>query len=321
MAKINSQTDDHSLFVCLAGADPVFEKVIVLENVSPRGYFICSNKINIGMDYVLAGLQTIARFHGLTYAIKEEMPEKFYQIVKNIKLVRYDKDNVYMPHIETVNSRILRVVKGLKARNEDLKFTKQIEDLFKDAYHKVLIRCVEPVEPLATIVHGDCTQNNVMFRKVDPGGFQAILIDFQLMMYTSPAADVSVWIYMCLSLEDIMAHRETLFNAYHDTLKKILKERNIWSPEKYSREAFWQDYKQHAIIGYITAAYFLPIMTEFANNNDLLQLDDEAIEKANASGGGEVLTNALVDMLLDARDAGLLDFYLNSDKAEVCLRK
>lgn len=112
-----------------------------------------------------------------------------------------------------------------------------------------------------------------------------------------------------------------LFNAYHDTLRRSLKERNIWSSEKYSREAFWQDYKQHAIFGYLTAAYFLPVMTEFANNNDLLQLDDELIEEANASGGGEVLTNTLVDMLLDVRESGLLDFYLNNDNAEVCRRE
>lgn len=182
--------------------------MLVLENVSSRGYFICPNNINIDLDYVLAGLQTIARFHSYTYAMKEEMPEKFYQIVSDIKLVRYDKDNVCVPLMENANTRLSRITRVLHARGYDPKFTNQLEDLFKDCYNKVLMRCVKPVEPLATIVHGDCTQNNIMFRNVDTGGFKAMLIDFQLMMYSTPAADVSVCVYMCLSREDIKAHSE-----------------------------------------------------------------------------------------------------------------
>lgn len=110
-------------------------------------------------------------------------------------------------HRSTLNMRIPRVTRALRARGYDPDFTDKIAVLFEDCLPNVLMKCVEPIEPLATIVHGDCTINNILFRFKDngPAGkeLQAMLIDFALLMYSSPATDTSNFIYLSCSREDI----------------------------------------------------------------------------------------------------------------------
>lgn len=99
-----------------------------------------------------------------------------------------------------------------------------------------------------------------------------------------------------------------LFKAYHDCLTEYLQERDIWNPATHSYEALWTDYKRRAVFGYVIGTYFLPMMTEYARNNEILDLDRSLLPRIDAEGGGEALSNLLVDMLIDMREAGLLDW-------------
>lgn len=88
-----------------------------------------------------------------------------------------------------------------------------------------------------------------------------------------------------------------------------MREHKVWDPIKYSYDAFWEDYKRCAIFGYIIAVYFLPMMVEFEKNTEILSMDFDTIDRCNREGGGEALSNALVDMLIDMREAGMLDSF------------
>ena len=196
-------------FTSVGGTDPVLEYVIVLENVSHRGFFSKPKKINIELEYMIAGLQAIARFHANTYALKEKRRDEFDNIVKDIDMVRYNKNPVNVGLKDTVDLRMKRVIKTLIARNYDSDFTQKMVTLFDECFCKVMMRCVEPHEPLATIVHGDCTINNMLYRRKEQSQeLEVMLIDFALLMYCSPATDVSTFIYMSCSREDIREHQK-----------------------------------------------------------------------------------------------------------------
>ncbi|XP_014217797.1 uncharacterized protein LOC106646267 isoform X2 [Copidosoma floridanum] len=300
------------------GEVPVFDKVIVLENVCSRGYSVCPDKFDLQQDYLAAGLRSLARFHGRTYTLKELRPAKFREIVGGIINIRYDplderKTAVYA---KNVNKRVARVSRALTrstrlVSEEDRVFTAEVARLLENCHSNVMMRSVEPREPLATIVHGDCTVNNMLFRWSESlARREAMLVDFALVMYSSPATDVSTFLYMSASRLDLKTRFRELFQIYHGELAQYLKDQKIWDPVKYSYEAFVEDFKKSAILGYVISIFFLPIMTEYAKNNDLLDDVDEAIERLNITGGGEPLTDRLVDTLIDMREAGLLDYYV-----------
>lgn len=52
------------------------------------------------------------------------------------------------------------------------------------------------------------------------------------------------------------------------------------------------------------------MMIEYEKNNDLLEDMDEVVEQLNITGGGQKLTDQIVDTLLDMRETGLLNEYV-----------
>ncbi|KAJ8669698.1 hypothetical protein QAD02_000957 [Eretmocerus hayati] len=301
----------------ISGDDPVFEKVLVLENICSRGYFVSPKKVNVQLDYVMAGLRAIANFHACTYAMKEKTPGKFHKIVKKIVNTRYNNPPLNESFVSNLHNRLRRVTRALSRRNDcEVDFIHKISSILEDCFTQVMLKTVQPVEPLATIVHGDCTINNVMFRKSIEKGrgemLEAMLIDFALMIYSSPAIDISTFIYLSCSREDIKKNTEKFIKIYHDCLRNDMENRGVWKPEKYSFKVFWEDYKKRAIFGYVMGAFFLAIMTEFEKDNSVLGADETVSTEINLNGGGETLTESLVDMLFDMYEAGFLDDFVNS---------
>lgn len=179
------------------------------------------------MDFLIAGLQTIGRFHGHSYTLKELNPKKFQQIVNEIVKIRYpvnEKDRCPI-YVENVNLRVSRLTLTLKSRTTiiDPDFVNKIIKLFEDCYTNVLVKSAKPREPLATIVHGDCTINNILFRRRtkdvaddgnDNGTLEGMLVDFAMIMYSSPATDVSTFLYMSASRHVVKERFRCVYNRH-----------------------------------------------------------------------------------------------------------
>lgn len=182
----------------------------MLEDVCTRGFSICTKKVFVHIDYIIAGLQSIARFHGNSYGIKEKSPDKFHQILKDIIIVRYNDNPINEGWMKSINSRLKRMPQIIRERNLHPKFTEEAVSLFDDVY-KVMMKTVKPIEPLATVIHGDVTINNIMYSTVETSQgkhLKAMLVDFALLMYSSPSVDISHFLYMCCSREDIKNHTQ-----------------------------------------------------------------------------------------------------------------
>jgi thiamine kinase-like enzyme len=133
--------------------------------------------------------------------MKESQFDVFSDIVKNIINLRYSDENATSnKFFRSISVFSKRVIRTLRKRNYDPIFTKKIEALFDDGFSSIMMECVKPIEPLATIIHGDCTINNILFRmhgNEETESLEAMLVDFALIMYSSPALDIVTFIYMC----------------------------------------------------------------------------------------------------------------------------
>ncbi|XP_058807571.1 uncharacterized protein LOC131673539 [Phymastichus coffea] len=299
----------------LAGDDPIFKSVIVLEDIRPRGYTVSPKKVNADIHYIAAGLKAIGRFHGHIYAIKEKDPEMYCEIIKTTCRIRYRNDSNDKKLKVDVDGKFQRLLRALRDRNRDPEFNKVICKAFKKPYNDILTKCAEPIEPLAIIVHGDCTMNNILYRTSNDGEIESMLIDFGLLMHSSPATDVSTFLYMSAKREDIRDRLEELFTIYHDSLIESMKEHGVWDSNKYSRQVFWQDYCDRAIFGYVGAAVFFRYFMIIYEKNDVIPEYSEAIaDQFFESTEGKDFMDELINMLDDLRISGMLNHIIDKSK-------
>lgn len=181
-----------------------------------------------------------------------------------------------------------------------------MESYLSNALDLILRDCVVPRNELAVICHGDFTSNNILFRNTDDC-YETKLIDFAQLKYSSPAIDLSTFLYLSCD-NDVRNNFDVIFNVYHETVIEHLVENGVRDMERYSFDAFLKDYKRHVVYGCEIAIFFKPVMFLKQNRNfDYVVNHLSAyIEEVMASGGDQ-LSKKLADMLIDLKNTGCLD--------------
>lgn len=289
-----------------------YAATLILENVVDRGYSSHPKRIDLPLNDVLVAMKEIARFHAKGYIMKEKNPKKFSTMLNEIKDCRYSSyDN--KDHFMDLLNLTIRAVNYLKKINYDRKFCEITEKLFKDTYHNVLLKAIVPVEPLAVLCHGDFTVNNVLFKKDENDTeTRAMLIDFALLRYASPAIDLSTFLCLSCSREDRNLNLSKIMRTYHEELINCLKKADMDNLERFSYDAIWKEFVDHGLFGFVIASFFLHILmgTLDMQIEELLQLDKEEFIRINIESGGDEVSKILADMLIDLDKLGCLNKFL-----------
>ncbi|XP_076656014.1 uncharacterized protein LOC143360772 [Halictus rubicundus] len=291
--------------------EPPSKTVLVLENIEERGFHLCPSRYNVPMDYSIAACQELARFHAKGYVMKERRRSEFFDIVNSLRESRYDDEDPESDIKPLVNLSTLRSVEYLREHGRDRDFWAKMTPFFEDMYENVMVECIEPEEPLATLCHGDCTVNNTFFKE-ENGKLKAMLIDFALIRYGSPVIDLST--YLCLHCAEQLDKDmiENVLEAYNDTLMRCLEDNGVKNRERFSYEALHDEYKKRGLFGFAIASFFLAMTLGKSTFSPEIVAEMEPNERYEflKSVGGDEVTEILANMLLKLRDFGCLDHAL-----------
>lgn len=290
---------------------PPADSVIALENVNKRGYHPCPYKYDAPLEYILAAMREIGRFHGKGYVMKELQKENFFDIVRQFQDSRFDKTTDEFKFL--LNTQATRAVEYLRNHGHDAVFCDKMEALLSNAFDKVMMKTVEPLEPLSTLCHGDFTLSNVLFKEENDGQQRAMLIDFALVRYSTPVIDLSTYLCLCCSNEMMKDKFFEIIRVYYDALKEYLLEADVWNMEKYSYEALLADYRRGGLFGFVIASFFLSRLMGYYNSDvqEIINfgMNEESMKLLKQSGGDE-MSKILADMLLQLKDLGCLKHFL-----------
>ncbi|OAD60891.1 hypothetical protein WN48_07065 [Eufriesea mexicana] len=295
---------------CIYAKDaPPADSVIVLENmVSLRGYSLSQLKYDISLDYTLAAVREMARFHANSYAMKEHRREDFFAFVDNIQEARfYPETNVKMIFDESAT----RSVEYLCKQGYDEGLCDKLQARFENTYNNLILKYVEPEEPLAILCHGDFTINNTLFKKKN-GELTAMLIDFALIRYGSPILDLSTFLSLHCANDLDKDMLQNVLEVYHKTLIENLEENGVDS-DKFTYEALYEEYKRKGLFGFFIASFFLSVQMDRTElrAKDASTMDMDEWARTMRTLGGDEVSEILANMLLRLKDAGCLDHVLH----------
>ncbi|XP_029173483.1 uncharacterized protein LOC114942314 [Nylanderia fulva] len=306
--QIYARPDENFVKCFYADERPPIDSVIALENVNQRGYYSCPYKNDVSLEYTLAAIQELGRFHGKGYVMKEQQREKFFDIVKQLQETKY-KPGMDDARKTYVNIPATRAVEYLRDQGHDAIFCDKMEAVLSNAFDLIMVEMVKPTEPLATLCHGDFTVLNTLFKTEDDGEIRAMLIDFGTLGYSTPVVDLSTFLYLCCTNELRKDKLFEIIRVYHETVKKYLLDAGVQDIDKYSYDAFLDDFRKGALFGFVIASFFLPGLLGYLDN---LPEEVDMLEHINycKEAGGDEISKILADMLLQLRDFGFLKHVL-----------
>ncbi|KAJ4448874.1 hypothetical protein ANN_00265 [Periplaneta americana] len=290
------------------------EDIVVLQDLNPEGFRTAEEKLFLDYDHCLLALRALSRLHAVSYGVKNLEGSAFNTIISKLRVRNYanssesDKDLFF-------KQTTLRAVEYF-ARNEgvDQTFVKKLKDKFSKC-SELFVQLLKPKEPLSVMCHGDFCRNNMLFKYDEFGKpCEVKLFDLQVVTYSSPAIDLSLFTYINMSSEMRLQHWDDLFKEYHSSMINNLAE-ILGCPvddlmEDYSLEKFQKEFTDHAIHGFLHSTFFLPFMMaepeiqinfQETCSGNLVEIVDTYVEL-----GGEEATIKLADILKDLVNRGAI---------------
>nr|CAI5838952.1 unnamed protein product [Callosobruchus analis] len=142
---------------------PTFEKkeILILEDLRPLGYELHDKKVCLNIDHTRVVLQEYAKLHALSFALKDQNKVMFDKLAGSSEDLLLD----FLSKASTkrnINKTIKSVLTSLKERG-DVHLHEKFEEITKGGADKV-VKIFQTIDEQAVMLHGDCWNNNFMFR-------------------------------------------------------------------------------------------------------------------------------------------------------------
>lgn len=203
--------------VCYRTVDVDVNECLLLEDLSLRGFSTIDRKTGVmTAEHVHLVMQGLAKFHAISFALKDQQPKQFHELTTNLDEVIILKSNIQLRYYMNFHSE--SVFNAVSAE-EDL--LAKIKEFYKKDALDILADCVDldATGPASVITYGDVWQNNTMF-KYDVNGkpIETSFVDWQVVRHSSPMIDVAFFIFCSTTKEVRDVHYNKFLNTYHDTL-------------------------------------------------------------------------------------------------------
>ncbi|XP_055903146.1 uncharacterized protein LOC129939234 [Eupeodes corollae] len=281
------------------------EASIVLSDFKEDGFQMSPSRINLSLEHVLLGVELIGGFHGLCYALKAINKKEFDDLAALAKESRYAKS----PPAEwgclgpiTMKRLSKATDKFYPEMPKDLQ--EKIKQLLNDCWTYSKER-VKPIEPYATLCHGDYLRNNIAFSYDDKEKptvpKKAMMFDFQTLRYSSPMVDLTTFLTISTGMDVRVPHFDKIFDTYHHKLSSSFVDFTKKElPEFMTRSNMLKEYVRYLPYSLGIAAFFLPNMHEpnniFAKNMLGENFNLELIEAGLMALGGEAADKELASL-------------------------
>lgn len=199
-------------------------------------------------------MQNLAKFHASSIVLKRKNKLAFEEIANNVKKFKFQPGSFLQLYQEMHLNMTMKILEGLDQNVAVVHAIKVIKKLLGRTYdmQKELFDKRRPIE---VVTHGDLWCNNIMYDQVKK---TILLIDLQLMICTSPAADLSYFLHNCLNVGTRKINYELFLKEYLIQLKTSLNEHGT---DNVAYNYCWlkDEMDEFQLYGFMSTLWMLPI--------------------------------------------------------------
>ncbi|KAK0169081.1 hypothetical protein PV327_002827 [Microctonus hyperodae] len=254
---------------------------IVLEDVSVYGFGAASRQNTLSLDECKSILRGMGRFHGISFAHKDQHETEFYNVADQLIETYYSEN--HRNWYKKFHALILTIAKD--AVSKQCGKTPEAQKFMKidaqELYNISVELCGRNKYPTSVINQGDSWAPNFLIRTIESSDeIEALLLDFQLARCASPVTDLSFFIYSCTDKTLRDKEFDNLLEFYHREVANTISVLGS-DPEKvYSWKQFLKEVKEQFVHGFnfsLESVPFSMLEESEAFNLDIIK-GDEAVD-------------------------------------------
>ncbi|KAJ8664999.1 hypothetical protein QAD02_006661 [Eretmocerus hayati] len=288
------------------------EDYIALKDVCPLGFGPASRQSCLTLDQCRFMLEAMARFHGISFAYKDQFKEDFEARASKLNET-YFTTEIYETWYKNFHNILLRVAKDALAKEYPGSEGEQRFNSYQPGalYQKCVDFCSRWHASTSVVNQGDSWAPNFLIRTDPVGNTEVLMLDFQLARSSSPVLDLSFFIYSCTdkSLRD--KHFDDLLDIYHKELTKTIKILGSDPDKVYPKQLFLEEVKEQFIHGMVFGLESVSFsMLSEDESFDLDVIKEDKVDIADVWTLQNIKTSEnrrrLADIILHASERGFL---------------
>ncbi|XP_066990856.1 uncharacterized protein [Macrobrachium rosenbergii] len=250
---------------------------IYFEDLRARDYKMFDRKKGMSKDHCSLVLAELARLHGASYLLRKKSLEgrpaaekydflaldffNFFPKARDLFLP------VFQANVDT-GMMMLERVGGYETAIEWLKtFKLEIENVFTTAMQS---------EKYSSICHGDCWNNNILFKYDDEGHpVDLMLVDLQICREVSLACDLNYFLYTSVTGDVRRPNIDHFMSVYHSAYKEVLEGGGL--PMYFNQKELLEEFRDKNKTGLAFALSLIPAL--LMEPDDVPEFTDRDLEE------------------------------------------
>lgn len=207
---------------CYRTIDIDNNECLLLEDLCIRGFTTIDRRnTEITAEHVRIYLGVLAKFHAISFALKDQRPEKFNELSSNLSEVFISKANNTLRMCLNNQASIV-----FEAVNAEKNLLFKVKEFYENEAIDTAVDCIDVDRSgsASVIAYGDAWQNNVMFRYDCRGKpIEANFLDWQAVRHSSPVIDIAFFIFCCTTKKIRDVHYDEFLKLYHHNLSTHIR--------------------------------------------------------------------------------------------------
>lgn len=209
---------------CYRTVDADINECLIFEDLCVRGFTTIDRRTEeVTPDHVRLVMQSLGKFHAISLALKDQQPGRFKELTSGLdEVFIHDND----PHLRACFTKQAELAFDAVSGEGDAYLLSKVKKLYEKEGIDIGAECLnlKLTGSASVISHGDCNQNNTMFRYDSNGKpIEVSLLDWQTVREASPVIDIVYFMFCCTTKELRDAHYEELLKTYHESLSTHIK--------------------------------------------------------------------------------------------------
>lgn len=253
-------------------------EMIFLEDLRPRGFKMYDRRKGMDVAHARLVLQELAKLHAASVLLQARLPDQDlsekYEFLK-LDWTNYSENaekeiNFLFSHTMTNAKDILQKIGGNETAEEWL-------EKCKTASFQVMERHLVRSPPFDVICHGDCWNNNILFRYNEEGvPVDIMLVDLQLSRHASAATDLNYFMFTSFNGDVRQANEQDFLTTYYDTFRSVIEAGH--APVPFTHEELLREHRNKYEFGLLFATMAITaVISEAKDIPDMENIKEEDI--------------------------------------------
>jgi thiamine kinase-like enzyme len=267
-------------------------EVLILGNMKTNGYSLHDRFDPMDQEHIRKIIKVYGKLHAISFALRDQKPEVFKELGgKLTDMMKLSAKYIKPKEDRNTYEDIIKIAKEKKEDNVVAKLN------ILNERTKRLNEITDPNDPYAVILHGDCWNNNFMFKYANNNKTKLLdvcFLDFQLSRLASPVYDLSYFLFTCLSEDDIPNFDE-IVNVYYESLSEFLRKLGSDPDKMFPFEELQKQWKRFSLFGLTMLSSVIKVC---------LSDKDEVNDLAEVAESGRQITDAFTKAVKSTEEFG-----------------